>query len=145
MKSKGKQDKLEIVKEAAKEAAREALEIAFNEAEEEFYGDKPPGTIVDLHKPNARKIPYTRAWLEKNYPMVSFIPDETVPVNWNGIKYQLISGEEINVPLPIKGIYDDTRRLQSRMGRNRFVTQTGDVISVSPGAGALEAEQFKEV
>ncbi len=141
MKSKGK---LEKVREVAKEAAKEALEQAFQDAEEEVFGDKPPGTVMDLGKPNARKVPYTKAWLESNYPMVTIIPDETRPVTWNGVSYQLISGEEITVPLPIKGVYDDARKLQSRGGRSRFVTATGDTVNVSPGAGALEPEVYKE-
>jgi len=91
---------------------------------------KPGQTI------HGSKVPWTRQDVEKAFPICAFVPDETIPVTYNGVMYQLIAGVECLVPTIIRDIYQDYRRAKVGFGKN-IMTSMGKV-QVDPGAGTLE-------
>ena len=74
-------------------------------------GDLQPGQIANRGTLAERE----REWSYRDmgqFPAKTFIPDETVPVTWNGLMYQLRSGEEVTVPEPIYNVYRDHKKAQ---------------------------------
>ena len=70
--------------------------------------DVPPGTIIDKGKPTERIKDWTERDLAKSgMQIVSFTPMETIPVVWNGLRCQLIAGEEITTYKCFKDVYDE--------------------------------------
>lgn len=89
-----------------------------------------PGKVVD-----GTKTPWQRSDVEKAFPeKVRFVPDETIPVTYNGVRYQLIADVECLVPSCIKAIYDDYKRRKRAVGKS--LASLG--IDTMAGAGALE-------
>lgn len=86
-----------------------------------------PGMIV-RHGKGKRKIPYTMKDLRELFPMVTFIPEENVPVTYNGITVYLQADQEVTIPSCFKTVYDDHRRLDRLAARHPLRT----------GIGALE-------
>ncbi len=104
--------KAETIKRKAVEAVTELAEVLAEEAKS--VGEpRTPGATV-----RGGKVPWTRGDIERTFPMVTFMPEETVPVSWNGVRYQLLEGIEATVPSCIKGIYDDYRRRVRSIGRD---------------------------
>ena len=130
--------KAEEIKEGIKQLISEAVEEAVAEA----AGPKSPGQIEEAGELTARKVHWTFHDAEKLYPPVTFTPEETIPVTFNGLTVQLMADQPITVPSCFKGIYDEHRRLV-RQSAKPFWTP-GGVVSVTPGAGALGPEQFTE-
>ena len=83
-----------------------------------------------------RKVPWTRAIVEKMFPMVEIFPEDTLPLTWNGVTYNITEGQTISVPQPHADIY---RRFQ----RNKHAPKAGvmiidgQAIVVRHGAGGL--------
>jgi len=102
----------------------------------------PPGTIIDKGKPSARKVPWTYKDM-KQFPEVTFTPEETIKIIYNGLLYQLVADRETIVPSVIKGLYDDHRKAMRKQS-DTIMTNFG-VVKVSAGAGALEPEAFIEM
>lgn len=94
------------------------------------------------HIPGAKtsfgKVPWTRTAFEAKFSKITFTPEETIPITWNGLRYQLIADMETSVPFPIKQIYDEWRKNQ-RIGHKSVTLTDGTVINLV-GVGALTAE-----
>lgn len=70
--------------------------------------DVPPGTVIDRGKPTERIKDWTEQDLKKSgMPIVTFTPMETIPIIWNGLRCQLIAGEEITTFKCFKDVYDE--------------------------------------
>jgi len=110
----------------AKEVLAEIVEEAVKEQEE--IGERVPGKVV-----RGIKTPWTRADVDKIFPIVSLIPEQTIRVTYNGVSYQLIQDLEMVVPSVIRDIYNNSRK------RVRQGTQIPGVF-VEGGAGGLPPE-----
>ena len=117
--------------------AKKALEIALEEDTIQNIGDAQPGMIVGKGTGHPMKVPYTLNKLKDLFPEVTFTPEETIPVTYQGVKIQLIADREITVPEPFKGIYDDYRKAK----RNPTLPPG---VHYAPGAGGLEPEKTVE-
>jgi hypothetical protein len=73
--------------------------------ENEEHGERIPGKRVQ-----GQKTTWTFKDCERMFPIVDFVSDETIPLNFQGIKVQLRSGVEYHLPSCFKKIYDDHRR-----------------------------------
>ena len=95
---------------------------------DETTGGRVPGRIV-----RGEKTSWTYQDMVKRFPIVSFIPDDTIPLTWNGVKVQAITGLEMHVPKPFYEIY------QRRKASMRPQKAPPGII-VELGAGAFPAE-----
>ncbi len=73
--------------------------------ENEETGERIPGKLV-----HGQKTIWTYKDCLDRYEVVSFIPEETIPLNFNGVKVQAFSGIEMHVPKCFKKVYDDHRK-----------------------------------
>ena len=114
------------------EAAEQAVE---ERVEKEVVVERRPGMIID-----GEKIPYTYKWMCDNFEIVSFIPEETIPLCWNGVRVQALTNIEMHVPKPFKEIYDNSRRERGRAPAaiKKEFEDRGYKSMVDTGAGALE-------
>lgn len=111
--------KPEVIKQKAIEAVSELLETVVEQKEAES-GERKPGVTI-----RGSKVPWTRGDVERAFPKVTFVPEESLPVTFNGITYRLTEGEDNTVPSCIKVIYDDHRKRERAIGRGiRGVTKT---------------------
>ena len=105
--------------------ARIAGEAALDEVEVTKEQVRP-GTIA-----KNRKTPWTQQDINK-LPTVTFIPDETVPITFQGMPFRLEADKEITIPQVVKLIYDNYKRSKRREGT------PPPCILFSPGVGGLE-------
>ena len=70
----------------------------------------------------------------KRFPIVDFVPDETIPLTWNGVKVQAHSGIEMHVPKPFYDLYN-------RHKRELLPKKAPFGVLVELGAGALAPEE----
>ena len=126
------------VKRSLKLVPREELERVVEEVASETEavidavpeGSKP-GDVV-----NGYKVAWTWSEMLKQFPVVTFTPEETIPLTWNGVKVQALAQTEMHVPQPFKMIYDQHRR---EMGKAASLSDRGEYINtIALGAGALE-------
>lgn len=113
----------------------EALEktAKTQEAEAPVLAERRPGMVID-----GNKVPFSYQWYCDNFPIVTFTPEETVPLTENGVKVQAYSGVEMHVPSPFKANYDRHRALL-RKGQS-LPQGEGYENTINLGAGPLEAE-----
>ena len=115
-----------VVKKALDEKVDELLEMEYP------IGERKPG----MHA-RSGKVPYTRKYLEENFPKATFTPDENIPITWNGVRYDLFADREMTVPEPIKQVWDDYKKAKRRAGKG-VMTSMGFVPVI--GQGGLEEE-----
>lgn len=77
-----------------------------------------PGTYVQVGidasgTPIMGKVRWTREWITKTYPQVTFTPTRSMRVAPHGIAYDLAAEYEITVPQIVKDLYDDVRRQEA--------------------------------
>ncbi len=111
--------------EEAEKRLRDKLVTKYQARDEE---SRQPGKVID-----GKKIPWTMKDMEARFPMVNFVPDETVPLTWNGVKVYAIAGIEIHAPKPFYDIWN--HRKAELMKSPNFPG-----IQVEAGAGALPPE-----
>ena len=104
-------------------------------------GKQPPGTIIDRNKLTARKVPWTLHSLLEVFGEVTFTPEETMPVNVNGVRVILEADKPFTGPACFKGVYDESRK--ARRSPSRIATSIG-LVEVYPWAGALTPEPTRE-
>ncbi|KKK54374.1 hypothetical protein LCGC14_3085400 [marine sediment metagenome] len=97
-----------------------------------------PGTKIDIHKPSARKIPFTIEWFKEHHPMETIVPEETLPVILNGVRVQFFAGEEITAPKPFIGEYHRWRQAKRNQGASRPMVE--GALFILGGAGGLSSE-----
>lgn len=132
----------EKIKDAIKREIIPAVEEAIAEVTEEVMrdtSDLPPGTVIGKGTQRARKVPWTMATIREVYPDITFTPEQTLPVTFNGVSMHLVSGVEVTCPSVFKGLYDDYRASVRRHGSGNVATPYGGVTVLS-GAGALPPE-----
>ena len=115
------QEAQEIIEELQKEVAI---------AVETQPTKRVPGLTV-----GGTKTSYTFRDLCEMFPIVAFIPEETVGLTFQGIRVQALSGIELHAPSCFKKIYDNHRKAQREAGSK--LPDTGYVPLVELGAGAL--------
>jgi len=78
----------------------------------------------------------------QQFPDVTFIPERTIPLTWNGIRVQAIAGRELKVPKCFKDIYDRSIRvsIEAPQEDERALKERGYEAIARAGAGALEEE-----
>lgn len=74
-----------------------------------------PGTYVRVgtdatNAPIMGKVRWTREWIARTYPAVTFTPARSMVVAPHGISYNLGAEIEVTVPQIVKDIYDDVRK-----------------------------------
>lgn len=95
---------------------------------EEGSGERMPGKIV-----MGTKTAWTFRDMCERFPIVSFIPDETIPLTWQGVRVQALSGIEMHVPRPFYELYN---RHKAELRPHK--SPPGIVVEL--GAGGLPAE-----
>lgn len=60
----------------------------------------PAGTVVHSGTIREDKTIFTRADFESKHKMIDVISPVTIPVNVNGVKYELIAGQPTKIPEP---------------------------------------------
>ena len=102
----------EQIKVKAKEAVAEFLDVVVKE-QEEAQAERIPGKVI-----RGVKTSWTRNDVDRLFPPVTILPEETIPVTYNGVQYQLIADREMVVPSIIRDIYLEYRR-RRRQGSTR--------------------------
>ena len=97
--------------------------------------DNRPGKIID-----GKKTIFTYQDLCNMFDIVSFTPERTVPLTFNGVKVQAYAGIEMHVPQCFKEIYDQSGRELRNAGK-RLAENRGYTDTIALGAGALEPER----
>ena len=118
--------KEQIVKEVKAKIAELAEAVA-----EEVVTERIPGQVV-----HGLKTPWTYGDVDRAFPPCTIMPEETIPVTYNGVRYQLLSGVEMTVPTIIRDIYFEHRRRTRDAGKSL----KGMGIMVEAGAGGLPPE-----
>ncbi len=113
---------------------REVVEDLLEDLEDqevEESEDNRPGRKI-----RGSKVSWTEQDIKDRWPIISFIPEWTGPLNFQGVRYQAIAGREMHVPSVIKRIYDN--RIREKMDHpNAMPRDTGFETVVQIGAGAL--------
>lgn len=126
------------IRRSLKLVPREELEQAVNEivAEVDEVVESIPKEVKPGDVINGYKVAWTWGEMLKRFPIVTFTPEETIPLTWNGVRVQALSQIEMHVPQPFKAIYDQHRR---EMGRKvKIEGREGFDTTIALGAGALE-------
>mgnify|MGYP001593747925 CR=1 FL=1 len=94
-------------KETLRKRVQEALDPIIEQAvrEETENSERMPGRVV-----HGIKTAFTDADLVRIHGVVTFIPEETVPVSCNGVQYQLFADREMTVPKNIYNQYIEYRK-----------------------------------
>lgn len=81
------------------------------------------------------KTAWSYSDMVKRFPISSFVPEETIPLTWNGVTVQAYSGIEMHAPKPFYDLYREHRK---RLGEGSKNLPDGFIIDL--GAGALPPE-----
>ena len=92
-----------------------------------------PGTKIMMGK-ILRKVPWTKSKVEERYPMVTFIPEFSDVLLWNGVRYVIIEGVECSIPKPHHEMYLERQRFEHKP-KSAAIIVGGQAISVQYGAG----------
>ena len=111
---------------------KDLLEELVEEAEQKIE-EKPTGRVPGLTIGSTKTI-YTYQDLEKMFPYVSFRPEETIPLTFQGVKVQCFAGFEMHVPKCFKDIYDNHRREKGRHAETLREANMED-LGVLPAGG----------
>lgn len=90
-------------------------------------GDLEPGTIH-----HGLKVIWTYKKMCERFPIVSFVPEEHIPLTWNGVRVQAIANIEMHVPKPFYDMY-----IKHRRGVN-LAKELPPGVKVEAGAGMLQ-------
>ncbi len=95
----------------------EAMEIAerASEVARQRVLDEPETRVPGLTIAGA-KTSWTKRDLEEKFPLVTWTPEETIPLCFNGVHYQAFMGFEWVTPSCIKSIYDNHRKVKMQQG-----------------------------
>lgn len=85
------------------------------------------------------KTPWTRPLVDKAFSKVSFIPEVTTSLTWQGVKVDVFEGDEVSIPQPHYDIY---KRLIKGLhkGKASTIIVEGQAIMVQHGAGTRGME-----
>lgn len=107
---------------AEMEAAMKTQPVMTIPAAPEPSDQNRPGSYVKVYEDkqgNAMysKVKWSRGWIDKTYPSVTFTPNESLVVLPHGVRYNLVGGQEVTVPSIVKKSYDDTIRTRDNVNR----------------------------
>lgn len=105
-------------------------ELALLKKLKEKYKDQDEGARVPGKVVRGIKTAWTYKDMCEKFPIVDFVPRETIKVTWNGVMVQLYAGVEFHVPKPIYDLYN--RRLAEL---DRKPNIPGVIVEI--GAGPL--------
>ena len=114
-------------------AAKEVLDELVEETEVKIEAE-PEGRKPGLTR-GSSKTTYTYPDLCDMFPTVSFTPEETIPLTFQGVKVQAYDGIEMHVPRCFKTIYDHHRKELKQMKETLLEAGLLDL-----GAGGLPPE-----
>ena len=97
--------------------------------EEKESQGRVPGYVRD-----GKKTPFTHKDLLDRYGLVSFIPEETTLITFQGVQYQLYSGYETKVPKCIELAYRNHMRELRDASRSEDLKKNGIVVELGVGA-----------
>ncbi len=131
---------------AARKVAR-AVKRAGNAAEQRRVLEDSLETVEDVeidqeedNRPGrhigGEKIAWKESDLLERWPVVAFVPSETLPISFNGIRYQMIAGRECHVPSVIVRQYNDRVKAKTDPAKD-LLQGTGFNTVVELGAGPL--------
>ncbi len=122
--------------------AKAVLEELTKEAEKKVE-EAPEGRVPGLAIGDT-KTSYNYSDLVKMFPVVSFVPEETIPLSFNGVRVQAIEGYEMHVP---KCFYDIYQQHRAMLRGKKLLPESeqGYIPEIGLGAGALPPEEYKEV
>ena len=121
--AKNPKEALDVLKAVTAEVDKQAESAGLHEGE--------IGTLR-----NGNKITPSYADLCKQFPIVSFTPEETIGLGFQGVRVQALAGIEMHVPKCFKDIYDNHRRSVTNSRKlNNELAQFG--INVESGAGGI--------
>ena len=124
----------EFDKDEMARAVAEAISAGIEKVLEEPVIPRVPGAVI-----GATKVPYSRRDIERVYqPMVTFIPEENIPVTVQGVQYDLYADREITVPYIVKNIYEEHKKAERARGRG-VTLSSGEYVPVT-GVGGLPPE-----
>ena len=113
------QDAIQVIAEAIKTEVEEVQE-------------RRPGMKIKGYK-----VPFTYDWVNKTFAKVTFIPDETVVITWQGLSWQLRENEEVTVPSIVKQEFDKHKKAIRNASKG---VSTSYGYSPVIGVGALTEE-----
>ncbi len=122
--------------------AKELLEDLTQEAEKKVE-EAPEGRVPGLAIGDT-KTSWTYNDCVEKFPIVTFTPEETIPLIFNGVRVQAIEGYEMHVPKCFYTIYQQHRAML-RKPKTLPGSEQGYIPEIGPGAGALPAEEYREV
>lgn len=67
--------------------------------------ERVPGATID-----GNKVIWTYNAMCEKFPVVPFIPEETIPLTWNGVRVMAVNTVEMHVPKPFYDLYMKHRR-----------------------------------
>lgn len=114
-------------RQEAKAVLHELVETVVQE-QEAIGEERIPGQVV-----RGLKTPWTVRDIEARFPIVSFLPEETATITYNGVRYQFLADKEMHVPSIIRDTYLDSRRRTRAVGKE--LRALG--IQVEAGVGGL--------
>ena len=106
----------------------EPVDISKLSAGDKYY-EKTIGGVKIL-----KKKPWTRPMVEEQFEKKTILPESTVDLVWQGIKYTVYEGVEVAIPSPHYEIYMElVRNAHSRPHGDLIIE--GQLIHVMQGAG----------
>ena len=118
----------EVVREVLQELERVAAVAVTEKQEGKVPGQTRAGT----------KTSYTYQDLCLMFPIVSFAPDETILLTFNGVAVQAFSGVEMHVPKCFQDVYRSHQRATRDSLKDLRNERLG--LDIVPGGGPLAPE-----
>ena len=125
------------------EVAQDILEELADTAEDSLIDEegalvRMPGKVV-----GGTKTTWTYQDLVKMFPIVTFLPDETILLTFNGVSVQAIANLEMHVPKCFLDIFQRHKRELQSSGK--ALPERGYISEIGLGLGALPPEQYRNV
>ncbi len=134
--TKAKRTKRQVKSTIRKVLDPQETKVLLNEIIEEVeqkIEEKPKGRVPGLTI-GSSKTPYTYKDLDGMFPAVTFTPEETIPLTYQGVSVQALSGWEMCVPECFKRVYDNHRREKRQFSKTLKEANMED-LGVLPAGG----------
>ena len=116
-----------VVLQEDKEAILEELQNKIEKQAESRPAGRVPGMTL-----GSTKVTYTYQDLKRMFPIVTFTPEETITLTFQGVPVQAYADREMHVPECFKQIYDQHRREQRI--NTKQMQDLGIVVDLGVGA-----------
>lgn len=127
-------------KKQLKDEARKAVSAVIEGVIEEKVaeGERIPGKEV-----HGLKTPWTEKDVWDTFGGCTFVPGESIPVTYNGVRFQLLADRENHMPTIVRDIYLEHVKRTRRAGKS--IPGAGFETTIAIGAGGLPPEAYKEI